>query len=300
MTDPAKQQGSDPVGEFQRWLVRSGARSVTRQVRGQIRTALGGGRPPTTDVWEAATSEYDEAPECAWCPICRARRRLRESGPGLSSGVAAAADAVGVVMQDAMSAFEAAVTAAAGRQTRPRPAPAQPSGEVWDEATDGPAAAGESAASGGSASAAWPKQPPAGTAKPAASSGSASAAWPKQPSAGTAKPAAEPAKRPAEPAKRPAETTKRPAEAAQPSAETAKPPAGAEQPSAGTAKSSDGTAKPPAGTGKPSAGTAKPPAGAKHPSARTKRPSAAASEPTAETGSTPDKPTDANPDEAAS
>ena len=110
MTEPARQSGNDPIGDLQRWLVRSGARSVTRQLSGQIRTALGGGKQSTADVWETATS--DEAPECAWCPICRARRRLRESGPGLGTGVAAAADAVGAVMQDAMSAFEAAVSAA--------------------------------------------------------------------------------------------------------------------------------------------------------------------------------------------
>jgi hypothetical protein len=235
VTDPARQQGSDPIGEFQRWLVRSGARSVTRQLSGQIRTALGGGRPPTADVWETATSDYDEAPECAWCPICRARRRLRESGPGLSSGVAAAADAVGVVMQDAMSAFEAAVGAAA-RQTRPRTAPPPPPGEVWDEATDQPAAPAEPAANGGTTSAAWPRQPSAGTAKPPAK--------PRQPSAGTAKP----------------------------SAETAKPPAKPKQPSAGTPKPSAETGKPPAETGKPSAGTKRPSAAAGEPAAQTGSP----------------------------
>jgi hypothetical protein len=51
--------------------------------------------------------------------------------------VAAAGDAVSVVLQDAAAAFEAAV-AAAGRQARPRDeAPA--SGEVWDEVTGEPA-----------------------------------------------------------------------------------------------------------------------------------------------------------------
>ena len=86
-------------------------------------------------MWENATADH-EAPECQWCPICRARRKLRDSGPGLSSAVSAAGDAVSVVLQDAAAAFEAAV-AAAGRQARPRDdAPA--SGAVWDEATDGP------------------------------------------------------------------------------------------------------------------------------------------------------------------
>jgi hypothetical protein len=54
--------------------------------------------------------------------------------------VAAAGDAVSVVLQDAAAAFEAAV-AAAGRQARPRDeAPA--SGEVWDEVTGEPASGG--------------------------------------------------------------------------------------------------------------------------------------------------------------
>jgi hypothetical protein len=131
-----RQPGSDPISELQRWLVRSGARSVTRQLGDQVRTALGGGNNTRADVWESATADH-EAPECQWCPICRARRRLRESGPGLSSSLAAAGDAVSVVLQDAAAAFEAAVATAA-RQARPRDeAPA--SGTVWDEATEPPA-----------------------------------------------------------------------------------------------------------------------------------------------------------------
>ena len=133
MTQEPRQPASDLIGDVQRWLVRSGARGVSRGLNDQIRTALrGGGR---ADVWETATAD-EEPPECAWCPICRARRRLRESGPGLASHVAAATDAVGVVMQDAVSAFEAAV-AAAGRQARPRSGPPA-GGEVWDVATDEP------------------------------------------------------------------------------------------------------------------------------------------------------------------
>jgi hypothetical protein len=135
VTQQPREPGSDLIGDVQRWLVRSGARSVTRELGDQIRTAFGGGRRHV-DVWESATADHEEPPECAWCPICRARRKLRESGPGLASHVAAATDAVGVVMQDAMSAFEAAV-AAAGRQARPRPEPPR-SSEVWNVATDEP------------------------------------------------------------------------------------------------------------------------------------------------------------------
>jgi hypothetical protein len=122
-------------------LVRNGARSVTRELGGQIRTVFGGNR--RADVWDSATSPHsDEGPECAWCPHCRARRLLRESGPGIASQVAAAADTVTVVMQDALSAFEAAM--AAGRQqAQPKDEPRdQPpsNGAVWDAATGVPAA----------------------------------------------------------------------------------------------------------------------------------------------------------------
>lgn len=111
MTQEPRQPASDLVGDVQRWLLRTSARGVSRGLNDQIRTALRGGGHG--DVWETATAD-EEPPECAWCPICRARRRLWESGPGLASHVAAATDAVGVVMQDAVSAFEAAVAAAAG------------------------------------------------------------------------------------------------------------------------------------------------------------------------------------------
>jgi len=175
-----RQPGSDLIGELQRWLVRSGARSVSRELGDQVRTALGGNT--RQDVWESATADH-ESQDCQWCPICRARRRLRESGPGLSSTLSAAGDAVSVVLQDAAAAFEAAV-AAAGRQARPRDeAPA--SGAVWDEATDeaatplsrilldpppglpeagGMAGAGETAGKAGpSAEPAGPPAEPAGT-----------------------------------------------------------------------------------------------------------------------------------------
>jgi hypothetical protein len=111
VTQQPRQPGTDLIGEFQRWLVRSGARGVSRGVGGQIRSALGRSEG-SADVWERATRPpQDEAPECAWCPVCRAARRLNESGPGLSSQMAAATDAFATVAQDAMSVFEAAMAA---------------------------------------------------------------------------------------------------------------------------------------------------------------------------------------------
>jgi hypothetical protein len=136
------QPGNDLIGDFQRWLVRSGARGVSRGVGGQIRTAFGRGGG-SSDVWESATAmPTDEAPECAWCPVCRAARRMRESGPGLGSQMSAATDALGVVVQDAMSLFESAM--AAGRQAAQpadpgragHPGPAQPPGGPPHEPDD--------------------------------------------------------------------------------------------------------------------------------------------------------------------
>jgi len=186
VTQEPRQPASELIGEVQRWLLRTSARGVSRGLNDQIRTALRGGGHG--DVWETATAD-EEPPECTWCPICRARRRLRESGPGVASGVAAATDAVGVVMQDALSAFEAAV-AAAGRQARPRP---QPDGEVWDMATDepgapalvepaGPRATPPPPADGPAAGGAAAAQPPAGAAAdPAGPAG-------PEPAAGVARP----------------------------------------------------------------------------------------------------------------
>ena len=107
MTQQPRQPGTDLIGEFQRWLVRSGARGVSRGVGGQIRSALGRSEG-SADVWERATRPpQDEAPECAWCPVCRAARRIRESGPAVGGQLAGAGDVVAAAVQEAMSAFEA-------------------------------------------------------------------------------------------------------------------------------------------------------------------------------------------------
>jgi hypothetical protein len=130
--------GPDLIGEFQRWLIRSSARGVGRQVTGQIRSALGRNQnqQSTGDVWETATTEPpDEAPECAWCPLCRAARLLRESKPGRDTRVTAVSDALGTVVQDAFSVLEAALA------TTGRPA-------SGDARRDGPAGQAGRTASG--------------------------------------------------------------------------------------------------------------------------------------------------------
>ncbi|MBV9795672.1 MAG: hypothetical protein JO016_17230 [Actinobacteria bacterium] len=119
--------GGDPLGDFQRWLMKAGARSVTKdltgRVRGGVRGALGQA-PAKADVWDTATNlplVDDEAPECAWCPVCRAARQLRRNrgqAPGFSSQLAGAGDALASVVAEAYSAFESAMKPPAGPASR--------------------------------------------------------------------------------------------------------------------------------------------------------------------------------------
>lgn len=124
MTERDSQPGGDPMGDLQRWLMRSGARSVTRDLTGQMRRALG--QEPSgkrADVWETATTRpvHDEAPECAWCPVCRAARRMRESREaGQGSPLAGAGDALASVVQEAYSAFEAVMKPPPRPQSTPQ------------------------------------------------------------------------------------------------------------------------------------------------------------------------------------
>jgi hypothetical protein len=113
-----RQPGSDLVGDLQRWLIRSSARNMRNQFEDQVRRTLGGQRTDKGDVWDVATTEIPpevgEAPECQWCPICRAARRMRESGPGLTGQLSGAGDAVAAAMQDAVRAFDSFLSRAAG------------------------------------------------------------------------------------------------------------------------------------------------------------------------------------------
>ena len=113
MTQPGG--SGDLIGDFQRWLLRSGARGMSRELTDQVRAALGKNQS-TGDVWETATTEPvpADAPECAWCPLCRAARIVREAKPGRDKRVAAVGDALTNVVQDAVSVLEAAL-AATGR-----------------------------------------------------------------------------------------------------------------------------------------------------------------------------------------
>jgi hypothetical protein len=156
------------IGDFQRWLLRAGARGMSRELADQVRTALGKNQQ-TGDVWETATTEPlpGEAPECAWCPLCRAARLVREARPTRDTRVAAVGDALTTVVQDAVSVLEAALAATnrGGGAPNGRGADTGPG-------TRGFPAAGSAAAQEPSAAPAAAQEPSAG---PAAQAASASA-----------------------------------------------------------------------------------------------------------------------------
>lgn len=76
------ENSSDPVGDFQRWLMKQGAKGMARQVADRVRSTVGVAPDPKADVWDTATTEPpgDEPPECKWCPICRAARAAQGGG----------------------------------------------------------------------------------------------------------------------------------------------------------------------------------------------------------------------------
>ena len=115
MSQSSRQQGSDPLADFQRWLLRASARGLGRDVRGNLRKTFGPAGAEGGDVWASATSEPPpgEPPECEWCPLCRAARKFKDSGPGIGSHLSSAGDLVATVVQDAVDAFEAVITARA-------------------------------------------------------------------------------------------------------------------------------------------------------------------------------------------
>ena len=101
-------RGSDPVADFQRWLMKAGARSMANQVADQVKRTMGQERRDQGDVWDTATNELppNEPLECQWCPVCQAARAARLGGPGLGARLADAGGVLASVVTDAFSAFE--------------------------------------------------------------------------------------------------------------------------------------------------------------------------------------------------
>ena len=125
-------RGSDPVADFQRWLMRAGARSMANQVSDQVKRSLGAEKRERGDVWDTATTEPppNEPLECQWCPICQAARAARTSGPGLGTMLSDAGGALAGLAQGAFSAFEQLMKASeqtsSAERTVVTPPPAAP------------------------------------------------------------------------------------------------------------------------------------------------------------------------------
>ena len=129
---------SDPVADFQRWLMKAGARSMANQVADQVKRTIGAERRDSGDVWDTATNEPppNEAPECQWCPVCQAARAARTGGAtGLGAALSGAGTVLSSVVQDAFSVFEQVMKTQDQNQNRsaertggPRPGTGAPDG----------------------------------------------------------------------------------------------------------------------------------------------------------------------------
>ncbi len=97
---------------------------MRKEIGGQVRKTFSGGRTESIDVWDVATTEIPaevgESPECQWCPICRAARQFRDSGPGIGGHISGAGSAVAAAVQDAMNAFDTVLSKASGTAERDR------------------------------------------------------------------------------------------------------------------------------------------------------------------------------------
>jgi hypothetical protein len=181
MTPQTQPPRPDPIGDFQRWLMKSGAKGFGREVRGNLRKTFG--RPSEDDVWSQATREYpDEPPECEWCPICRAARKYRDSsGPGVGGHLTGAGDAFASVVSDAFSAFESALSVvrppSAPKASPGSSAPSGPAGSTGPAESTGPSAPARSTG---------PARPAGSSAEPPASAGPRSAGPEPAPAAGSA------------------------------------------------------------------------------------------------------------------
>jgi hypothetical protein len=129
-------RGSDPVVDFQRWLMKAGARSMANQVASQVKKTIGQEqRRDKGDVWDTATNELppNEPLECQWCPVCQAARAARLGGPSFGARLADAGGVLASVVTDAFSAFEQVMKtqdqnrSAERTVVPPRPTPAPPS-----------------------------------------------------------------------------------------------------------------------------------------------------------------------------
>jgi hypothetical protein len=166
-----EQRTSGVASEIQRWLIRTSARNMRDELGGQVKKAFRGSEPNAGDSWATATTEpphaADEAPECAWCPVCRAARRIAQSRSGSDSRggprLSDAADVVAGAVRDALAGLDSVLSYRPGAAT---PAPAAPAADSPPTPGAGPADAEPPAA--GPAAAEPPDAGPAAAEPPAA------------------------------------------------------------------------------------------------------------------------------------
>jgi hypothetical protein len=138
-----EQFSTELLSGVQRWLIKSSAKTMRREIEGQVRKTLTGSREQRSDAWGTATTEpppgVGEAPECTWCPICQAARRMREPGSGgRGSRFSGVSEAVSAAVQDAVGVLDGVLSrSAASHGDRPpadRAAGHRPAGSASGQA----------------------------------------------------------------------------------------------------------------------------------------------------------------------
>jgi hypothetical protein len=116
--DSWEQRAAGLASEVQRWMLRTSARNVRDELGDQVRKAFRGQEADPRDVWGTATTEpprpAGEAPECTWCPVCRAARRIAEARAGTSGGnvsvLAGAADVMTAAVKEVFSGLDSVLS----------------------------------------------------------------------------------------------------------------------------------------------------------------------------------------------
>jgi hypothetical protein len=159
-TDSWEQRAAGVANEVQRWLIRKSARNMRDELGGQVKKALRGSERNAGDTWATATTEpphaADEAPECAWCPVCRAARRMAQARSGADTRgggpkISDAADVMAGAVRDALAGIDSILSyrpsgSAPSAPSAPPAASAQPAppAQAAEQAESG---AGDSAPS---------------------------------------------------------------------------------------------------------------------------------------------------------
>jgi hypothetical protein len=134
-TDSWEQRAAGVANDIQRWLIRKSARNMRDELGGQVKKAFRGSERNAGDSWATATTEpphaADEAPECAWCPVCRAARRLAQARSGADTRgggprITDAADVMAGAVRDALAGIDSILSY--------RPSGSAPSGPAESDA----------------------------------------------------------------------------------------------------------------------------------------------------------------------